>query len=132
MTYATLFVSVPVGLLTTAILHANDIRDILHDKKAGIRTLSITIGRVNAERLYCGLILTSFAAVLLMAFYRVIPVWSLACLLAFPGAFKCIKKTYTKGDTNGDIIMLDKATAQLHAQFGSILILSILLPSIIK
>lgn len=132
ITFAALFVSIPLGLLTTAILHANDIRDILHDKKAGIKTLSITIGKNNAEKVYCGLIICSYAAVFIMAFYKIIPYWSLACLVTIPGAVKGMKKLYNKGDTNTDIVILDKITAQLHAQFGSVLILSILLPSIIK
>lgn len=132
ITVAALFVSIPVGLLTTAILHANDIRDILHDRKAGIKTLSIIIGKSNAEKLYCGLIICSYAAVLLMAFYKIIPYWSLACLITVPGAVKVIKILYKKGETNPDIVMLDKMTAQLHAQFGSVLVLSVLLPSIFK
>ncbi len=128
ITYAALLVSIPVGLLTTAILHANDIRDILHDKEAGIRTLSIIIGKGNAKKLYYGFILCSYGAVLLMVCFRVLPVWSLSCLITVPAAVKCINKLYKKGD----IVILDKMTAQLHSQFGGILILSILLPSIIK
>lgn len=132
ITFSALLVSIPVGLLTTAILHANDIRDILHDKKAGIKTLSIIIGKGNAVKLYCGLIICSYAAVFMMASYKIIPYWSLACLITVPGAVKGMKKLYQKGDTDPDIAILDKITAQLHAQFGSVLILSILLPSIIK
>ncbi len=129
---AALFVSIPIGLLTTAILHANDIRDILHDKKAGIKTLSIIIGKSNAEKLYYVLIIFSYAAVIMMAIYKIIPYWSLACMITVPGAVKNMKKLYNKGDNNTDIVILDKMTAKLHAQFGIVLILSILLPSIIK
>lgn len=132
ITFSALFVSIPVGLLTTAILHANDIRDIVYDKKAGIKTLSIIIGKSNAEKLYCGLIICSYAAVLIMVFNKIIPYWSLACLITIPEAVKSMKKLYLKRDTSPDIVILDKITAQLHAQFGSVLILSILLPSIIK
>ncbi len=46
------YISIPVGLLTTAILHANDIRDILHDEKAGIKTLSLLVGRNNSKKIY--------------------------------------------------------------------------------
>jgi 1,4-dihydroxy-2-naphthoate octaprenyltransferase len=48
-----LYASVPVGLLTTAILHANDIRDVYNDNNAGIKTLSIVIGINAAKKLYC-------------------------------------------------------------------------------
>jgi len=132
ITFAALLVSIPVGLLTTAILHANDIRDIIYDKKAGIKTLSIIIGKSNAEKVYCGLIICSYALVFIMAFYKIIPYWSLACLITVPEAVKCLIKLFKKENNNSDIIILDKMTAKLHAQFGSVLILSILLPSIIK
>lgn len=51
---AALLISIPVGLLTTAILHASDIRDILHDKNAGIKTLSMLVGENNAKKFIIG------------------------------------------------------------------------------
>lgn len=121
------FVSIPVGLLTTAILHANDIRDIQHDKKAGINTLSIMVGQRNAFRIYYWLILLSYIAVFLMTFYKIIPYWSLLCLITVPSAVKNIQKLNSSYDSITKIVVLDKETAQLHAQFGSMFILSILL-----
>ena len=120
-------ISIPVGLLTTAILHANDVRDIQHDKKAGINTLSIMVGQRNAFRIYSCLILLSYIVVFLMAFYKIIPYWSLLCLITVPSAFKNIKVMNSSYDSINKIVVLDKETAQLHAQFGSMLILSILL-----
>ncbi len=132
ITLAAILVSIPVGLLTTAILHANDVRDIVHDKKANIKTLSIMIGKDNAKKLYYMLIICSYAAVLIMAFYKLIPYWSLACLITLPAALKCISKLHRSKDNDSNIVVLDKITAKLHAQFGSILAVSILLPSIIR
>lgn len=118
---AAFLVSIPVGLLTTAILHANDIRDITHDKKAGINTLSIMVGKRNAFTIYYCLILLPYIAIILMVFSKIIPFWSLLCLITIPTAVKNIKKSTI------NIMTLDIDTAQLHAQFGILFILSILL-----
>lgn len=128
---AAVLVSIPIGLLTTAVLHANDIRDIIHDKKAGIKTLSIIIGRRNAEKFYCGLLICSYVIVILLVLYRIVPFWSLACLVTIPEAIKVMKKLLAKDVNNTNIKDLDKETAKLQAEFSSVLVLSILLPVII-
>src|SRR5213076_2500628 len=44
--------AVPVGLLATAILMVNNIRDLETDRRAGKRTLAVRLGRPRARRLY--------------------------------------------------------------------------------
>lgn len=127
ITFTAVLASIPVGLLTTAILHANDIRDIEHDKKAGITTLSIMVGQRNAIRIYDGLILLSYSAILLGILYKIIPYWSLLCLVTIPLAFKNIKKLNLSYESITHIVALDKETGQLQAQFGGLFILSLLL-----
>lgn len=124
-------ISIPVGLLTTAILHANDIRDIYHDRKAGIKTLSIIVGKNGAHIFYYGLILISYLMILVMPFLKITPFWSLICLITIPSAYECMKKLR---ESNGKEVVLsafDQDTAKLGAQFGSVFILSILLSNII-
>lgn len=125
-----LLISIPVGLLTTAILHANDIRDIYHDKKAGIKTLSIIIGRANSCFIYYGLLSLSYISVLAMTYYRVIPIWSLLCLITLPRALKNINKLRVSNGSASSLATLDQETAKLHTQFGAILIISMLFSSI--
>ncbi|OAA90611.1 1,4-dihydroxy-2-naphthoate octaprenyltransferase [Clostridium ljungdahlii] len=125
-----LLLSIPVGLLTTAILHANDIRDIYHDKKAGIKTLSIIIGRANACYIYYGLVYLSYISVLAMTYYRVTPIWSLLCLITLPTALKNINKLRISNGSASGLKALDQETAKLQAQFGAILIISLLFSSI--
>ena len=121
------YVSIPVGLLTTAILHANDIRDILYDEKAGIKTLSMLVGRNNAKKIYCGMLLLSYLSIIVMSLSRTIPYWSLLCLITLPSAYKNAKILYSSRDSNPGLVTLDKSTAKLQAQFSIILISSILL-----
>lgn len=125
------YVSIPLGLLTTAVLHANDIRDIIHDEKAGIKTLSIMVGRNNSKKIYYGMILFSYVSIILLSFFRTIPYWSLLCLITLPAAYSNAKTLYISEDFNQGLITLDKSTAKLQAQFGIILSLSILLSLLI-
>jgi len=126
------YVSIPVGLLTTAILHANDIRDILHDKKAGIKTLSMLVGRNNAKLIYYVMLLLSYVSILVMSLYGVLSYWSLLCFITLPTAYANVKMLYHAGGSASGIVNLDKSTGKLQAQFGLILILSILLSSLLR
>ena len=44
-----LLVSLPIGCLVTAILHANNTRDILHDRQAKVRTMANLLGHRGAR-----------------------------------------------------------------------------------
>ena len=129
---AAFYISIPIGLLTTAILHANDIRDIDYDKKACITTLSIMIGKSNSKKVYYCMLFLAYISILVMSFYRIIPFWSVLCLITLPTAYKNIKRLYISGDSASSLATLDKDTGQLQAQFGIILTISMLLPSITK
>lgn len=121
------YISIPVGLLTTAILHANDIRDILSDKKAGIKTLSILVGIYHSKMIYYFMIALSYLSVIVMCFLKVLPLWSLLCLLTLPGAYNNMKSLYRSEVNVSGLITLDKTTGKLQAQFGLIMITSIVL-----
>src|SRR5437763_14940372 len=53
--------AIPVGLLATAILVVNNIRDIDTDRRAGKRTLAVRLGRQRARALYAVLLVGAFA-----------------------------------------------------------------------
>lgn len=120
-------VSIPLGLLTTGILHINDIRDMQYDKRAGIKTLSILIGRNNAQIIYFSLIIISYITTIVMVLYKFIPYWSLICLLTLPAAIKNIDRLRVANGSSDAIADLDQETAKLQAKFGILLILSILI-----
>ena len=52
--------AIGVGLLTTAVLVANNLRDIPTDAAAGKRTLAVLLGDRETRRLYVALVLTPF------------------------------------------------------------------------
>jgi len=48
--------AVPVGLLASAILMVNNVRDLETDRRAGKRTLAVRLGRVRARDLYTAVV----------------------------------------------------------------------------
>ena len=52
----------PVGLLASAILVVNNVRDIDTDRRAGKRTLAVKLGRERARRLFAAMVVLAFAA----------------------------------------------------------------------
>jgi 1,4-dihydroxy-2-naphthoate polyprenyltransferase len=124
-----ILLSIPVGLLTTAILHANDIRDIYHDSKAGIKTLSIIMGRNKAKAVYASILTISYLSVIIMVLTNVTPVWSITVLITLPLATRNIKKLYAENCDGMGIKTLDQETAKLQMLFGIVFIASILVPT---
>ncbi len=48
--------AVPVGLLASAILVVNNVRDLDTDRRAGKRTLAVRLGRERTRMLYTGMV----------------------------------------------------------------------------
>jgi 1,4-dihydroxy-2-naphthoate octaprenyltransferase len=63
LTGLSLVASVPVGLLATALLVINNLRDIPGDTVAGKRTLAVRIGDARTRWLYVGMLVVAFACV---------------------------------------------------------------------
>jgi 1,4-dihydroxy-2-naphthoate polyprenyltransferase len=55
--------AVPVGLLASAILVVNNVRDLETDRRAGKRTLAVRLGRSRARGLYAGMVYVAFVSV---------------------------------------------------------------------
>ncbi|MBU6329944.1 MAG: 1,4-dihydroxy-2-naphthoate polyprenyltransferase [Acidobacteria bacterium] len=63
ITPLTLLVSIPVGLLATALLVVNNLRDIPGDTVAGKRTLAVRLGDTRTRVLYVAMMVAPFVAV---------------------------------------------------------------------
>ncbi len=55
--------SIPVGLLATALLVTNNLRDIPSDTQSGKRTLAVRLGDQRTRLLYVGLLIATFVSV---------------------------------------------------------------------
>jgi 1,4-dihydroxy-2-naphthoate octaprenyltransferase len=125
-------ISVPVGLLVTAILHGNEWRDISDDARAGISTLSIRYGRNFAHKLYVGLIIGAYLALGLSVAFGALPPMTLLALLSMPWLVRLLRDSElgASGQTRA-IAMIDMRTAQLHSIFGTFMVAGLLLATVL-
>src|SRR3982751_2664708 len=54
--------AVPVGLIASAILVVNNVRDLETDRRAGKRTLAVRLGRERTRRLYAAMLAAAYLA----------------------------------------------------------------------
>ncbi len=118
-----LWLSIPVGLLATALLEANNLRDIAGDRRAGKLTLAVRLGRRSAGRLYTGLLVGAMLGVVLVALVRP---WALLALLAVPLAVRPVR-TVLSGAEGRDLLPVLGATGRIQIAVGLLLCLGILL-----
>ena len=52
--------AIPVGLLASAILVVNNVRDLETDRRAGKRTLAVRLGRPRTRTLYAAMLICAF------------------------------------------------------------------------
>ncbi len=119
------WISLPFGALVALVLLANNIRDIEHDQRQDIRTLAIMLGRVNALRLYIGLVGLAYLGIVLLMLFSALSFWALALLFSLPLALRLVGTMARELPKDADA-----QTAQLDTVFGVLLILSLVLESV--
>jgi 1,4-dihydroxy-2-naphthoate octaprenyltransferase len=95
-TWEALALSVPVGLLATAIIVVNNVRDISTDSRAGKRTLAVRIGRERTRSLYAAFVYGAFLALIVLAV--VITPYVLIAAVAFVPAVIVVRKVRRHSD----------------------------------
>jgi 1,4-dihydroxy-2-naphthoate octaprenyltransferase len=90
--------SVPVGLLISAILVVNNVRDVDTDRRAGKRTLAVKLGRPGARRLFVAMIGVSFITPIVIWAAGGLSAWVLISLLAAPLAVPLVRTVRTRTD----------------------------------
>lgn len=121
-----LWLALPVGLITVAILHANNVRDIETDSRAGINTFPMMTGRPFGARLYAFEVLFPFVWLLALMAFGLEPWWLLTALLALPVAFKNARVMLAyQQNGKASYANLDEKTAQLQLLFSLLLIVGL-------
>ncbi len=115
-------VAIPIGFLVSAILNGNDVRDIAHDRSAGIVTLAIGIGKATGLRLqrflYWGAFISLFALVAL----RILPVPALLPFVLLPVLRKNLCTICeAEAGMESSLLQLEVMAAGFHFQFGILL-----------
>ncbi len=117
LTLLALGVSVPVGLLATALLVANNLRDIPSDAAAGKRTLAVQVGDPLTRTLFVALVAGAFLALPVLALAR--PGALLAALSA-PLALAPVRRVLREAQ-GADLVPALEATGRLQLGFGVLL-----------
>ena len=122
--WSSLLIVAPVGLLIVGILHANNTRDLVLDKAAGIQTQAIKLGIEGSKILYQSFLLATYILVAIIVMAELLHPLSFLVLLSLPIALKNIKKMkQVRLDTLHEISTLDVETSKLVGAFSVLLIL---------
>lgn len=123
-----LLLALPVGMITVAILHANNTRDITTDARAHIVTLAMKLGTGVSGHLYAFWVGGPFVCVAVCLGLGLFPVWTLLTFLALPQAVAQIRRIEScRGADTAVIANLDELTAKFQLQFSLLLALSFVL-----
>lgn len=120
--------SVAVGLLSTAILVVNNVRDIETDRRAGKITLAVRIGRQRARQLFLATVVGSFAAVVITVILGEATAWALLVFASAPLAIRPVRLVQSRVDGPALNAALAE-TGLLLASFGVTLSVGLVLGS---
>ena len=121
-----LVLAVPVGLLASAILVVNNVRDLETDRRAGKRTLAVRMGRARTRVLYVAMLALAFLTGPLPWPLGELGPFLLLCWLAIPLAVPLVRTVRERTDgpaLNGALA----GTGQLQLAFCVLLSAGILL-----
>jgi 1,4-dihydroxy-2-naphthoate octaprenyltransferase len=109
--------ALPIGGLVAAILLANNIRDLVSDRRGGRQTLAVVFGREVGILVYRALLLEAYVAVAILIAFGVVPP---ECALVFPSVFAALRlwRDVASYSTPGRLDPVVKRTAGLHLVFG--------------
>ena len=128
-----LIVSLPVGLLVTAILHGNEWRDVAEDTRHGFTTFSAQVGRETAHWVYVMLILGAYVAVGLAVMVGALPTLALLTLFSLPLVAWILRDAERGAEGHlRAIAMIDLTTARLHGAFGALLLVGLVAGSAVR
>ena len=90
--------AVPVGLLASAILVVNNVRDLETDRRAGKRTLAVRLGRPRTRLLYTAMVAGAFVTAPLPWAFGSMTAWLFLTWAAIPLAIPLVKIVRTRTD----------------------------------
>ncbi len=112
--------AIPIGFLVTAILVANNVRDIDTDRATGKNTLAVYLGRDRTQTLFAVLVWGAFTTILVVGAFELTPRLTLLAMIAAPLAVPIVRTIYQ--ETQGPpLIRALKGVARLHLLVGLLL-----------
>ncbi|MBR5042886.1 MAG: prenyltransferase [Bacteroidales bacterium] len=122
MHWDALVLSLPIGIITVSVLHANNTFDTESDGAAGIKTFAMLIGGKASSVLYAVYMVIPFVSVAAAVIAGLLHPAALLCLVAAIPAWKNLRQalTYDKLGLNA-MKGLDQASAKLQLLFSVLL-----------
>ncbi|HMK83971.1 MAG TPA: 1,4-dihydroxy-2-naphthoate octaprenyltransferase, partial [Candidatus Bathyarchaeia archaeon] len=129
-----LLLSIPVGLLVTAILHVNNLRDIVQDNERervtwvvlACRWFGMKRGREISCWMFYAMIAGAYLMLVGLVAIKIVPVTALIAILTIPQAYKLIRFV-AAGVKGKRLSLVVRGTALLHMFFGCAITLGYLL-----
>ena len=121
-----LVLAVPVGLLASAILVVNNVRDLDTDRRAGKRTLAVRLGRERTRTMYAAMLLAAYLTVGVPWVLGSLTAWLLLPWITAPLAARLQRtvRTHADGPTLNAALA---GTGQLEFLFCVLLAVGLLL-----
>lgn len=123
-----LWIALPVGLITDGILHSNNTRDVITDKRAGITTMAMGLGSKFSAWLYGFEVIFPYVWVGACSIIGIMPLATIMVFLTLPVAIasvQAMKHSLTAGP--GIIADLDIKTANLQLLFSVLLTIALVI-----
>ncbi len=127
-----LILSIPIGIITVSVLHANNTYDTETDREAGIKTFGMLIGLRKAANLYrCYMLIPFICVIVYIACGLMHPLAAISLLAAIP-AWKNQKQAATYPQNGLEAMKgLDQATAQMQLMFSGLLSLGLFIAGLL-
>jgi 1,4-dihydroxy-2-naphthoate octaprenyltransferase len=90
--------AVPVGLLASAVLVVNNVRDLETDRRAGKRTLAVRLGRSRTRTLFAAMVYGAYVLAPVTWIFGPLGAWLLLPLLSLPLAAPVVRAVRTRTD----------------------------------
>jgi 1,4-dihydroxy-2-naphthoate octaprenyltransferase len=124
--WSVLWVALPVGLITDGILHSNNTRDMVTDRRAGITTMAMGMGLKASSWLFSFEMIFPYVWVAVLSMIGVMPVYTVAIFMTLPVAIGCAKTMMNSVEGGLHMIAdLDVRTANLQLMFSLLLTASL-------
>lgn len=120
--------ALPLGVITVSVLHANNTRDMMSDKEAGIKTFAMLLGVKASARLYIAYMIMPFLCIAGAIIAGLLPLSAAISLFALVKAFGNIKEALKYKEKGIEAMtMLDLASVQLQLMFSGLLTIGLII-----
>lgn len=127
-----LLVALPIGLITDGILHSNNTRDMMTDRRAGITTMAMGMGYGWSSVLFGFEMIFPYIWVAVLSMAGFFPVITFIIFLTLPVAIGNAKTMFKSSKSGIEIISdLDVKTANLQLMFSVLFTVSLVVSKFI-